>query len=68
MTFILKKLGAAAWVRDTRGGMAEYLILTVVIAVGAIAASQRLREAIVGNFTDTAEVDLVHNDLATGVP
>lgn len=58
-----KNLIASAWLRDTRGGMAEYVILTVVVAVGAIAASRTFRQAITGNFNTTATTDLNNGTL-----
>lgn len=54
MKIRIRRLAATPWLRDTRGGMAEYLILTVVIAVGAITSSRALRESLVNNFTTTA--------------
>jgi Flp pilus assembly pilin Flp len=60
-----EKWSASPWVRDTRGGIAEYLILTVVIAVGAIGSSQKLRNALVDNF-NTSTTELGNGDLKGG--
>lgn len=66
MKELLNELRAAPWVHDTRGGMAEYIILTIVIAVGAIAASQNLRNTLTNNFNTAANTDLSNTTLKGG--
>jgi Flp pilus assembly pilin Flp len=63
MQSTFKKLRASRWIRDTRGGLAEYVILTVVVAVGAIGASKTLKTSINTNFNNTATTDLANGTL-----
>ena len=65
MQSTFNKLKASRWISDTRGGLAEYVILTVVVAVGAIGASQALQGSINTNFNNTATVDLANGTLKT---
>lgn len=68
MQSTFNKLRASPWIRDTRGGLAEYVILTVVIAVGAIGASKTLQGAINTNFKNTATTDLANGTLKAPAP
>jgi len=63
MQSTFKKLRASRWIRDTRGGLAEYVILTVVIAVGAVGASKGLKDSITKNFDNTSKTDLENGTL-----